>query len=81
MAAVLSVSVNGTVNNPSSTANTIGLSVAQIRSIEPFLSTTQPINGVTILTVIKMQRDGTKVTSPVYLSVTATASVISSANA
>ncbi len=75
---VASVSVNGTVENPKTTAFTVGLGTSLIRSIEPF-SGAHPLSGVTILTVIKMQSNGTRVSAPVWLSPTATATVITAA--
>lgn len=78
MATILSVSTNGTVNNPSATTTIVGLGTAQIRSIEPFVGN-QPINGVTILTVIKLAKEGTKVSSAVWLSPTALATIITAA--
>ena len=67
MASVLSVSVNGTVSNPASAAVTVGLPTRSIYAIVPF-SGTQPIAGVTILTVIKMKARGTRVATDNYLS-------------
>ena len=78
MATVLSVSVNGTVANPTATAATIGIGTAQIRTIEPFVGV-QPLNGVTILSVIKLAKEGTKVSSAVWLSPTALATIITAA--
>ena len=79
MATVLSVSVNGTIYNPNATASTIGIGVNQIRTIEPYVGV-QPLNGVTILTVIKLAKEGTKVSSSIWLSPTATATVITAAS-
>ena len=78
MATILSVSVNGTVSNPIATATTVGLGTSQIRSVENFVGT-QPIAGVTILSVIKMAKEGTKVSSSVWLSPTAAATIITAA--
>lgn len=79
---VCAVGIYGTIDNPSTVYKSVGLGTSLIRSIEPFYGT-QPANlvsaSITILTVIKMQSNGTKVGSPVYLSPTATATVITAA--
>lgn len=78
MAQVLTVSVNGDTNNPVTTAYTIGIGVNQIRTIAPYVGV-QPLSGVTILTAISLKRDGTQAGRRVFLSPTATATVISAA--
>lgn len=75
MAQVISVVVNGTRYNPSGTTTTVGLPITSIQDILPFTGI-QPLNGVTILTVIRMKARGTKVTHDNYLSPTATATII-----
>lgn len=81
---MLAVGIYGTIQNPSTSYQSVGLGTSLIRSIEPFTGT-QPTNlanaGITILTVIKMQANGTKVssTTPIYLSNTDTPTVITAA--
>ncbi|MEO9210789.1 MAG: hypothetical protein ABI208_06810 [Ginsengibacter sp.] len=78
MANVLSITVNGTRANPSSTATAVGLPVFAIQDILPFTGP-QPLTGITILTIVRMKARGTKVTHDNYLSATATATVITAA--
>lgn len=74
-----SVGIYGTIDNPSTSYRTVGLGTNYIRSIEPFVGT-QPTNltaaGITILTVIRMAQTGTRVGAAIYLSPTATATVV-----
>ncbi len=74
MAQVGSVSVHGTNANPKTTAYTIGLGTSLVRSVDPFVGV-QPIAGVTIVSVIKMQNNGTRL-GEVWLSPSAVAANI-----
>lgn len=78
---VASVVVNGTINYPNAIAQTVGIGTSLIRSIEPYIvpAAGQPLPGITILTVIKMQKNGNDFREKQWLSPTATATVITSA--